>query len=63
MLIIQISGMCSTGSRSAENECLIHDDQEEKKGRNSGLLKGEGEEATTTSVMNARDWLLRTRLG
>ena len=46
-----------------QNECLIHDDQEEKKGRNSGLLKGEGVEATTKSVMNARDWLLRTRLG
>ena len=53
-------GTCSTGLRQAEKTLDIWDAQEEEKEANFGLRKGGGDEATTTSVRNARDWQFRT---
>ena len=60
MLIFHMWGMCSMGSRQAEKEVSMYDDQDEKKAKNLALEKGRGDEVTTTSVRNARDWQLRT---
>ena len=52
--------MCATGSKQAEKEEAMYEDQEEKKEVNLGLWKGCGEEAMTTSVRKASDWLFKT---
>ena len=54
-------GTCSTGSRRVEKNLDIWDAQKEEKDVNFGLRKGGGDEATTMSVRNARDWQFRTR--
>ena len=62
MLTFQMRGTCSVGSRWAEKNLDIWDAQEEEKDVNLGLRKGGGDEATTTSVRNARDWQFKTGL-
>ena len=60
ILIDQMRGTCAVGSRQAEKKQSIWDTQKEEKEENFRLRKGGGDEATTTSVRNARDWQFRT---